>query len=212
MYASAYLKAHYPAAFYAALLNNQPMGFYHPATLVKDAQRHGVRFAPIDVQQSTGTARVEADGRSAWGSGLSLDCGRTCGSYRECSGRGRAWASVAVRPVPHAGPRAWSYLSEVWMRRFIDARAAATIPASATSVRTSGRQAPGTAVAPGPRPEAPGTGSVSSLDDLIRRTGVRRDELQTLAAIGALNAFGGDRRSALWQVERAARPAGELFA
>ena len=52
VYASAYLKAHYPAAFYTALLNNQPMGFYHPATLVKDAQRHGVRFAPIDVQVS----------------------------------------------------------------------------------------------------------------------------------------------------------------
>ncbi|MGE3509367.1 MAG: DNA polymerase III subunit alpha, partial [Vicinamibacterales bacterium] len=45
-YASAYLKAHYPAAFYTALLNNQPMGFYHPSTLVKDAQRHGVRFQP----------------------------------------------------------------------------------------------------------------------------------------------------------------------
>ncbi|MGE3492321.1 MAG: DNA polymerase III subunit alpha, partial [Vicinamibacterales bacterium] len=48
-YASAYFKAHYPAAFYTALLNNQPMGFYHPATLVKDAQRRGVRFNPIDV-------------------------------------------------------------------------------------------------------------------------------------------------------------------
>jgi len=35
---------HYPAAFYTALLNNQPMGFYHPSTLVKDAQRRGVRF------------------------------------------------------------------------------------------------------------------------------------------------------------------------
>ena len=45
-YASAYFKAHYPAAFYTALLNNQPMGFYHPATLVKDAQRRGVRFNP----------------------------------------------------------------------------------------------------------------------------------------------------------------------
>jgi hypothetical protein len=52
VYASAYLKAHFPAAFYTALLNNQPMGFYHPATLVKDAQRRGVRFAPIDVQVS----------------------------------------------------------------------------------------------------------------------------------------------------------------
>ena len=50
-YASGYLKAHYPAAFYTALLNNQPMGFYHPATLVKDAQRRGVHFSPIDVQR-----------------------------------------------------------------------------------------------------------------------------------------------------------------
>src|SRR4051812_8130575 len=60
-YASAYLKVHYPAAFYTALLNNQPMGFYHPASLVKDAQRRGVRFHPIDVQQSDWLCRVEAD-------------------------------------------------------------------------------------------------------------------------------------------------------
>jgi error-prone DNA polymerase len=63
VYASAYLKAHYPAAFFTAMLNNQPMGFYHPATLVKDAQRHGVRFAPIDVQESEWRCRVDPDGR-----------------------------------------------------------------------------------------------------------------------------------------------------
>ena len=63
-YASAYLKAHYPAAFYTALLNNQPMGFYHPATLVKDAQRRGVRFTPIDVQVSDWTARWTPTARS----------------------------------------------------------------------------------------------------------------------------------------------------
>ena len=51
-YASCYLKAHYPAAFYTALLNCQPMGFYSPAVLVKDAQRHGIRVRPIDVQFS----------------------------------------------------------------------------------------------------------------------------------------------------------------
>ena len=50
-----------------------------------------------------------------------------------------------------------------------------------------------------------------SLDDLVARTGVRRDELTTLAEIGALNAFGYDRRTALWQIERAVRPEGELF-
>src|SRR5262245_9552903 len=51
-YASAYLKAHHPAAFYCALLNAWPMGFYHPATLVKDGERHGVGFAPVDVTRS----------------------------------------------------------------------------------------------------------------------------------------------------------------
>ena len=80
VYASAYLKAHYPAAFYTALLNNQPMGFYHPATLVKDAQRHGVRFAPIDVQESDWTCRVDPDGRVRLGlmyvNGLRQDIGR----------------------------------------------------------------------------------------------------------------------------------------
>jgi error-prone DNA polymerase len=50
-----------------------------------------------------------------------------------------------------------------------------------------------------------------SIDDLVARAGLRRDELVTLADIGALNAFGYDRRSALWQAERAIRPSGELF-
>ena len=51
-YASAYLKCHYLAAFTAALLNNQPMGFYRPATIVSDAQRHGLKILPIDVMKS----------------------------------------------------------------------------------------------------------------------------------------------------------------
>jgi error-prone DNA polymerase len=50
-----------------------------------------------------------------------------------------------------------------------------------------------------------------SLDELIARTGLRRDEVVALAEIGALNGFGYDRRAALWQAERAVRPAGELF-
>jgi error-prone DNA polymerase len=54
-------------------------------------------------------------------------------------------------------------------------------------------------------------GRFSSLDDLVARSGLRRDELVTLADIGALNAFGYDRRSALWQAEQAVRPSGELF-
>ena len=51
-YASAYLKAYHPTAFLIALLNAWPMGFYHPASLIKDAQRHGVAVLPIDVNFS----------------------------------------------------------------------------------------------------------------------------------------------------------------
>ena len=133
-YASAYLKAHYPAAFFAALLNNQPMGFYHPSTLVKDAQRRGVRFHPIDVQRSDWDCVVEADGAIRLGvryvNGLRQEVGQKMASAR----------------------------------------------------------------------------SFASLDDLVARTGLRRSEIVTLADIGALNQFGYDRRSALWQAERAIRP------
>lgn len=65
-YASAYLKCRYLAAFTAAMLNNQPMGFYSPATLVKDAQRHGLRFRPVDVLRSEYQCTVELDGTRKW--------------------------------------------------------------------------------------------------------------------------------------------------
>jgi error-prone DNA polymerase len=58
-YASAYLKVHYLAAFTCGLLNNQPMGFYSPAVLIKDAQRHGLRVRPIDVQTSEALCTLE---------------------------------------------------------------------------------------------------------------------------------------------------------
>ena len=58
-YASAYLKCHYLTAFTAALLNNQPMGFYHPATIVKDAQRHGLKVLPMDVTRSDWKCTLE---------------------------------------------------------------------------------------------------------------------------------------------------------
>jgi len=60
-YASAWLKCHYLPAFTAALLNNQPMGFYHPSTIVKDAQRHGLKFKPADVTRSEWLCTLEQD-------------------------------------------------------------------------------------------------------------------------------------------------------
>jgi error-prone DNA polymerase len=140
-YASAYLKAHHAAAFACALLNNQPMGFYQPMTLVKDAQRHGVSFRPLDVT------------RSGWDCALEADAVR-----------------LGLRYV--AGLRA-----EAGKRIELER----------------------------------GLRAFASLQELADRCGLRRDELRTLAEVGALNALGLTRRSALWQVERAARPRGPLL-
>jgi error-prone DNA polymerase len=60
-YASAYLKCHYLPAFTAALLNNQPMGFYHSSTIIKDGQRHGLRIKPIDVTRSDWLCTIEEE-------------------------------------------------------------------------------------------------------------------------------------------------------
>jgi error-prone DNA polymerase len=124
-----------------ALLTNQQMGFYHPFTLVKDAQRHGVRFRPVDVTRSARLCALEE------------------GEVR----LGLAYV------------------------RGLRAEAAKGIEAART--------------------RAP----FASLQDLVDRTGLRRDEQRMLAEVGALNALGLTRRSALWQVEKAGRPRGPLF-
>ncbi|MBI4271333.1 MAG: hypothetical protein HY615_13445, partial [Candidatus Rokubacteria bacterium] len=143
-YASAYLKVHHPAAFCAALLNNQPMGFYHPATIVKDAQRHGQRVLPVDVT------------RSEW----------------LCTLESVEGAGYAVR----LGLRYVRGLRENAARAIVSARAA--------------RQ-------------------FASVQDLAFRAGLARDELETLAAIGALAPLGATRRASLWAA--AVPPPGPLF-
>ena len=64
VYVSSWLKCHYPAAFCAAILNAQPMGFYAPAQLVRDAREHGVEVRPVDVNFSDWDATLEATGNS----------------------------------------------------------------------------------------------------------------------------------------------------
>ncbi|MFN2444860.1 MAG: hypothetical protein ABR606_04640, partial [Vicinamibacterales bacterium] len=117
-YASAYLKMHYPAAFYTALLNNQPMGFYHPATLVKDAQRRGVRFAPIDVQVSEWDCTVE-DGTVRLGlryvNGLREEVGRAIASAElrvqsselKAPAPGAPHSALTLHPPPLAEGERW---------------------------------------------------------------------------------------------------------
>jgi error-prone DNA polymerase len=132
-YASAYLKAHHAPEFFASLLNNQPMGFYSSATLIKDGQRHGVKFRPICAARSEWECAIETDD------------------------------SVRL------GLRVVKTLSGSGARRLLEER----------SVRP-----------------------FTSLNDLKQRVCLDKDELRTLAEIGAFNCFAGHRRDSLWEVER----------
>ena len=78
-YISAWLKCHEPAAFVAALLNSQPMGFYAPAQLIQDAVRHGVEMRAIDVQMSDWDATLEARERGSRVAAVRLGLGRIKG-------------------------------------------------------------------------------------------------------------------------------------
>jgi error-prone DNA polymerase len=200
-YASAYLKVHYPAVFYTALLNNQPMGFYHPATLVKDAQRHGVHFAPVDVEQSGWECTIEVDGRVRLGL-------RYVAGLREQVGR--AIAATVRQPdapparCPKCGCDDRSML-EVSASSFDPPPSSLVLRPSSFWMCFCNLCAHDWRAAQAPPRK------FTSPEDLIRKTGARRDELAVLAEIGALAAFGYDRRAALWQIERAVKPEGELF-
>jgi error-prone DNA polymerase len=209
-YASAYLKCHYLAAFTAALLNNQPMGFYHPATIVKDAQRHGLKVLPIDVTKSEWLCTLEAKNNLVIPS--ETGCPR---SGQSVESRDLLFSKLALR----LGLRYVRGLREEAGQALVRARKIAPF---------------------------------SSIHDLIHRVPeLRKDELSTLAEIGALNSIGNPprrhgekeekrknghgfppiftdsisnqqsaisnslirlhRRDALWQVERVVRYSGPLL-
>ncbi len=75
VYSSAWLKCHYPAAFYCALLNSQPMGFYSPSQLVQDAKRQGIEVRAIDVQHSQWDHSLEAETPSSQSGPFALRLG-----------------------------------------------------------------------------------------------------------------------------------------
>jgi error-prone DNA polymerase len=131
-YGSAYLKVHRAPEFYASLLNNQPMGFYTPATIVKDAQRHGLKIKPVCVSQSEWRCTVVDDNSVRLG-------------FCVVSGLREEHAEELVR-------------------------------------RRKEEQ-------------------FDSLEDFKRRVLLSKDELRTLAELGALNCFAEHRRAAMWDVE-----------
>jgi error-prone DNA polymerase len=131
-YGSAYLKVHRAPEFYASLLNNQPMGFYTPATIVKDAQRHGTRVLPVCARESNWVCTVISDDTVRLGFCVVNEMRKEHGE-----------ALVAERERE----------------------------------------------------------PFESIEDFKRRVELNKEELRTLAELGALNCFAEHRRSAMWKVE-----------
>jgi error-prone DNA polymerase len=181
-YASAYLKCHYLAAFTAAMLNNQPMGFYSPAILIKDAQRHGLRVLPVDVSDSEWQCTVVAQALLPAVSRLvSTPVGAKTSVGISADGpKGHPGRSACATPLLRLGLRYAKGLREEAARAILRAR----------SIRP-----------------------FSSIDDLaLRVPQLRKDEINRLAEIGALNSLDKiHRRDALWQAQRAILPVGPLL-
>ncbi len=140
-YATAYLKAHRAPEFYASLLNNQPMGFYSAATIIKDGKRHGLKFRPVSVEKSEWLCTIESDASIRLGF---------------CIVRG---------------------VNEKNAQRMLDQR----------------NREP-----------------FSSIEHFKTHTSFNKEELRTLAEIGALNGLAKHRRDAMWQVEKEI-PEDDLF-
>jgi len=170
-YASCWLKVHRAPEFFAGLFNNQPMGFYSPATLVEDAKRHGVRVLSVNVATSEWLCTIEENAQRPTapvrGAGhlpddnvslAPLDVGRWA------LGVGRSSSSSALR------------LGLCYVRGINHADGARIIAE---------------------RTRAP----FASLADFQLRTALAKPALRALAKIGALNGLAEHRRAAQWQVE-----------
>jgi error-prone DNA polymerase len=227
-YASAYLKCHYLAAFTAALLNNQPMGFYRPATIVSDAQRHDLKIFPIDVTKSEWECTVVSSVVGRWslvvGQEDFVESVNPAAERRENKAHGVSRGSATEANGAPEGRKN---------------------PASPDGGRDAHRTAGGTPAlriglryVRGLREEAAqalirqrNLAPFASIHDLIHRVPeLRKDELHTLAEIGALNSVSSlqfpvpssdwkpetgnrklHRRDALWQIERSVRHSGPLL-
>lgn len=190
VYASSWLKLHYPAAFLAALLRAQPMGFYSPQTLTADARRHGVEVLRPDILRSGADARLEA-----------LDAGSgAVGDRREATGMAACVESVQS-PVDRFDREAPDRSAE---HRRDGAFAVRLGLADVSSI--------GTSVAERIVAEREARGPYRDMADVSRRAGLDAEQLEALAAAGAFAGFGLQRREALWLAGEAAQDREEYLA
>ncbi len=207
VYKSLWLKAHHPAEFLCALLNSQPMGFYSPGSLVKDAQKHGVAVLPVCALSS------EWDCSLVWPSGASLGAaparasgtgesstGGHCGQM--VPGKASSTSAASKRPPPKASSTSANSIAA----ESASTRAPLGLPetrlAGMPSVRLGFRMVQGLQRASGSELiQQRNQRQFESLSDLECRLLIPRRDLELLAEAGAFKLLQPARRQALWSVK-----------
>jgi error-prone DNA polymerase len=195
VYVSAWLKCYYPAAFAAALINSQPMGFYAPAQLIRDAREHGVRVLPIDINASEWDCTLEATltRRASEGCTTQVDVG--CMSAAKCTdNRDDALSTQYLvlstkystpdprLPTPKSPSLPLSPSPPLSFLR-LGFRLLNGIPKAAIEKITAAHQ----------------TGPFTSLSEFTRRTQLSQAIMTRLAEADVFGSLATDRRAALWQ-------------
>jgi error-prone DNA polymerase len=208
-YASCWMKCHHPDVFCAALLNAQPMGFYAPAQIVRDAQEHGVEVRPVCVNESRWDCTLEGEGKAppplrgrGWGEGehrLRLDAADGAfDAHAESEGPG-------IEPGP---PLPLSPTSLPQGERGFTATFSPLIPLRLGLRMVKGLSNLHAAQILAARAER----RFDSVEDVWRRSGVRVAALEKLADADAFASLGLDRRQALWRVRGLGHAPLPLFA
>ena len=182
VYASAWIKCHYPDVFCAAIINSQPMGFYQPAQLVRDARAHGVEIRPADVNFSDWDCTLELTSPDRHsGAEQSEEPGiHNPGAENMDSG-------LAAEPV--IGPRDFARVR--WRRSGMT-----------HAVRLGFRLIQGLGEDEAKKLVAARDNGFSSIERLAAITGISRFTIERLAEADAFRSLGLDRRAALWAARR----------
>jgi error-prone DNA polymerase len=188
VYVSAWLKCHYPAAFAAALLNSQPMGFYAPAQIVRCAREHGVEAREADVNRSLWDCTLEpaSNGRCALRLGL-----RQIDGLREDDVKRLVAIRDGLAPesMPHLFAPQPALSSPGLTGRSSNPGLPDTEDQGLLDARLRGHDKDDVASA-----------KFTNMRDAWRRSGLKRATLERLAAADAFRSLGLDRRQALWEV------------
>src|SRR5256712_4133216 len=186
-YHTAHLKLYYPAEFYVALLNNQPMGSYCPAVIAGDAKRHGVAILPVDVNRSFAKAVVELRSPGPAERAVVL-----AGPSDDPLGSSAPTAPTA----PSSGHPSDSSKTIARYRKCRDH----DVRIGFSSVKGLGEEEAKAVVR-----ERELGGPFKSFDEFATRVGLKEEALRNLALVGAFDGFGEPRRALLWRARDAHR-------